>query len=132
MRPAPRLSPADARTVRAVAARVLDAPAERFGEPLVATFESLLSNRPARLRRGLLAFVWVVRWLPAPRWGRRFDRLPPARQDAFLRWLQGSRLLPLRLGFWGLRSLILIAYYGALSGDGRLCEPPGRDLRAVR
>jgi hypothetical protein len=53
-----------------------------------------------------------MRWLALLRFGAPFDRLSPANQDAMLRWLLDAPLTKLRGGFWGLRALAFMGYYG--------------------
>ncbi len=94
----------------APAMRALDAGAEARALALV---EDLLADRPARTRRELALFLWLVRWVPALLLLRPFDRLPPARQDAVIGWLQDAPLATLRSGLWGLKTLAFLAYYGS-------------------
>ena len=51
-------------------------------------------------------------WLPLFRWGTSFERLSGPRQDRVLRWLQDAPLTKLRAGFWGLKTLVFMGYYG--------------------
>jgi hypothetical protein len=71
-----------------------------------------LSTRPRELRRRLHVFMRLVQWLPLLRLGRPFTSLKPAQRERFLRSLQEHRLEAIRLGFWGLRTLALLGYYG--------------------
>ena len=71
-----------------------------------------LSMRPRELRNRLYLFMWLVQWLPLLRRGRPFTSLRPAQRERFLRSLQEHRLDAIRLGFWGLRTLALLGYYG--------------------
>ncbi|OFW04114.1 MAG: hypothetical protein A3H96_26535 [Acidobacteria bacterium RIFCSPLOWO2_02_FULL_67_36] len=77
-----------------------------------AMIQHALDRRRPALRRQLAIFLAVLRWSPVLRYGRRFDRLTPARQDAVLRWFHDAPLAPLRQGFWGVRTLIYMGYYG--------------------
>jgi hypothetical protein len=72
---------------------------------------ALDARRPA-LRRQLSLFLAILRWSPMLRYGRRFDRLDPAEQDAVLRWFHDGPFTPLRQGFWGVKTLIYMGYYG--------------------
>ena len=69
------------------------------------------SRRPS-LRRQLTLFLAILRWGPVLRYGRRFDRLSPSKQDAVLHWFHDAPLTPLRQGFWGVKTLIYMGYYG--------------------
>ncbi len=79
---------------------------------LEALVEASLRRRPLALQRRLRLFLSFVEWAPVPRYGRRFSSLDPQRQERFLRWLETHRIDPVRLGFWGLRTLALLGYYG--------------------
>lgn len=71
-----------------------------------------IAARPARLQRQLALLLRLLEWIPLLRYGRRLSGLDPARRAAFLVSLANSRLLVLRRGIWGLRTLILLGYYG--------------------
>ena len=71
-----------------------------------------IAARPARLQRQLALLLRCLEWIPLLRYGHRLSRLDPARRAAFLGSLQASRLLILRRGIWGLRTLVLMGYYG--------------------
>lgn len=81
---------------------------ERFN----AIVGTALAARAPALRRQFALFLSVLRWAPALRYGASFDRLAPAAQDAVLRWLMDAPLAKLRGGFWGLRALVFMGYYG--------------------
>jgi hypothetical protein len=71
-----------------------------------------IAARPVRLRRQLALLLRCLEWFPLFRYGHRLSRLDPARRAAFLSSFQRSRLLTLRRGIWGLRTLVLMGYYG--------------------
>lgn len=77
-----------------------------------ALVEGALAQRPPGVRRQLVLFLRAVGALSLLRHGRRFPRLAPARRLKLLRGLESSRLLPLRRGVWGLRTLAFMAVYG--------------------
>ena len=77
-----------------------------------ALIEEALASRPASMRRQFRLFLRAVRWLPAFRFGRPFERLEPAAQDAVLGWLQDAPVALIRKGFWGLKTLVFLGYYG--------------------
>jgi len=71
-----------------------------------------LTARPARMRRQLALFLRLLDWLPLLRYGRRLTALDAARRARFLSFIQDSPLLLVRRGFWGVRTLVLLGYYG--------------------
>lgn len=74
--------------------------------------EAALSQRPPKLRRRVLLFFRLVDWMPLARYGRRFASLDAARRARFLAALQDHSVPLVRLGFWGVRTLALMGYYG--------------------
>lgn len=73
--------------------------------------EDALAPRPASIKRQLRLFLRVVNLLPVFSTGRTLVGLPQERRAAFLLRLQRSRLLPLRRGMWGIRTLLFMGYY---------------------
>ena len=77
-----------------------------------AIVDSALAGRPPGVRRQVGIFLALIRVVPALRWGRTFDGLGDERRDAWLRWLQDGPIGRFRQGFWGLKALIFMGYYG--------------------
>src|SRR5881296_1200705 len=71
-----------------------------------------LAVRPPTVRRQLALYLALLEWLPVLRYGRRFSRLDAPQRARWLHRLQGAPLLLVRRGFWGIRTLILMGYYG--------------------
>ncbi len=94
-----------------------------WGELLVLVDESL-RDRPAALRRQLRLFLRLVEWLPLFRYGRRFSSLEPGRRARFLAGLQNHPVARIRIGFWGLRTLALLGYYGRAAGAAAIGYHP--------
>jgi hypothetical protein len=91
-----------------------------------AVIHDALLLRPARMRRQLALFIRVVDVLPVLRWGRTFRQLDAERRVRMLSALERSPLLLVRRGFWGVRTLVFMGYYGrpdsheAIGYDARL------------
>lgn len=79
---------------------------------LEAIVEAALSDRPPAMRRQLRLLLRAVEWAPVLRWGRRFTSLAAGRRERLLAGLQDASLLLLRRGFWGLRTLVFMGYWG--------------------
>ncbi len=91
-----------------------------------------LAARPRAIRRQVLLFIRLVQWLPLLRHGRRFTQLNAVRRTRFLETLQNSAILLLRRGCWGLRTLLLMGYYGrpeAARAIGYAADPRGWEAR---
>ena len=71
-----------------------------------------VAARPRALQRQLALFFTLLEWLPLLRYGRRLSRLDAGRRARVLDRLQRAPVLLLRRGFWGVRTLILMGYYG--------------------
>jgi len=94
-----------------------------------------IAARPARLRRQLALLLRCLEWIPLFRYGHRLSRLDPGRRADFLGSLQASRLLLLRRGIWGLRTLVLMGYYGrpaAAAVIGYRADARGWEARGER
>ena len=81
-------------------------------ERFAAIVGKALAERPTALRRQFALFLSLLRWAPLLRFGATFERLAPTAQDAVLRWLLDAPAAKLRGGFWGLRALVFMGYYG--------------------
>jgi hypothetical protein len=74
--------------------------------------EKLLRDRPESLKRQIRLFLGAIQWLPVVRYGRPFTRLDAAARVRVLAHLQNDPILKVRVGFWGLRTIVLAGYYG--------------------
>jgi hypothetical protein len=122
-------------TFRAVAVTVvpeaarLDAAGWRAVEAIV---ERALAARPRKLQRQLVLFLRVIAVRAVLRHGRPFHRMDAAARQRMLAALEDSRSPLLRRGFWGLRTLILMGYYGrpgAAAEIGYAADPRGWEAR---
>jgi hypothetical protein len=95
--------------------------------------EALLSHRSESLQRQLRIFLHAIQWLPVVRYGRPFTQLHPADRARVLARLQNDRIQKIRVGFWGLRTIVLAGYYGrpqAAQAIGYAATPQGWDASA--
>jgi hypothetical protein len=99
---------------------------------LEATVERAISAKPASLRRQL---GWLLRLVDAAariRYGRPLERLSSARRLELLEGLAKSRVLLLRRGIWGLRTLLMLGWYtqsDVAAELGYRASPAGWDVR---
>ena len=121
--------------LRAIGATVVPE-ADRLDEAEWMALERIIADtlaaRPRAVRRQLLLFVRLLQWLPLVRYGRRFTQLDAARRTRFLETLQNSAILLLRRGCWGVRTLLLMGYYGrpeAARAIGYAADPRGWEVR---
>ena len=74
--------------------------------------EDALQMRPPALRQQLQLFLRAIEWLTVVRFGRTFSKLREEQRSRVLRHLQDHPVERIRCGFWGLRTLALLGYYG--------------------
>ncbi len=74
--------------------------------------EDMLSTRPKIMVRLVGIFLAVLRWAPLLRFGGRLDHLPTEQQIRTLRWFEECPLGTIRTGFWGVKTLVFLGYYG--------------------
>jgi hypothetical protein len=95
---------------------------------LEAVAESLLRDRPAAIQRQLRLFLRFIQWLPVVRYGRPFTSLNPPARTRVLAHLQNDPIQKIRVGFWGLRTIVLAGYYArpaAAQAIGYAASPRG-------
>ena len=118
----------------ALAARIVPASASMSGPDRAAMLglidDTLATRRPA-MQRQFALFLALLRWLPAVRFLRPLDRLDGHRQDAVLRWFQDCPLQLIRGGFWGVRTLIYLGYYGRPAAGTSIGYTPSLTGNAV-
>lgn len=95
---------------RAVVPEAAGLPEEEWRD-VEAVVDDALARRPAAVVRQLGVFVRVVGLLTRLRSGRSLATADAATVGAVLAALQRSRLLLLRRGVWGLRTLVFMGYY---------------------
>jgi hypothetical protein len=94
--------------------------------------EQGLASRPASVRSQLRILVRALDLIPLLRYGRTFRALDRERRTRFLLGVQDAPLLLLRRGFWGLRTLVFMGYYGrpaAAAAIGYRADPRGWEAR---
>jgi hypothetical protein len=107
----------------------LDAPGWEALESLV---EQALSAHPESLRRQVRLLIRALNLLPVLRFGRTFRELEAGKRALFLHAIENAPLLALRRGFWGLRTLVFLGYYGrreAGESIGYRADPRGWEAR---
>jgi len=90
--------------------------------------ETTLQDRPRSMHRQLRLLIRTIQWMPVFKYRRRFTSLSPEQRMQVLRYLQDHRLEIVRCGFWGLRTLALLGYYGRPEGvqaTGYAADPRG-------
>lgn len=79
---------------------------------VVGAVDDALSQREPALRMQFLGFLGVIKTAAFARYLRPLDKMSGEKQDTILNWFQDSAIHKLRVGFWGLRTLIYMGYYG--------------------
>jgi hypothetical protein len=90
--------------------------AEQLDQPSWLALEGLVEDalkiRPPAMRRQLQLFLRAIDWLPVVRYGRTFAALRDEQRTRVLGYLQEHPVERIRCGFWGLRTLAFLGYYG--------------------
>jgi len=81
-------------------------------DEMTAIVARAIAARPRGMQRQLALFFTLLEWLPLLRYGRRLSQLDAVRRARVLHLLQRAPMLLLRRGFWGVRTLMLMGYYG--------------------
>jgi hypothetical protein len=109
--------------LRAVACAVIPSAAgldaagwERFD----AIVERAVSERPRSVQRQVVLFLRALSALSLLRFARPLARLDGARCRILLGFLERSRVLALRRGVWGVRTLAFMGYYAQPSVQDEL------------
>lgn len=134
----PVLAGSLSRIFRAVACTVIpeagDLDEEQWSRALEIV-EDALADRPPELRRQVRLFLRLLQWIPLLRWLRPFTSLGADRRARWLSFLQGAPLLAVRRGFWGVRTLCYMGYYGlpeVRAAVGYRAHPRGWKAERVR
>lgn len=93
--------------------------------------EGTLRDRPPAMLRQLRLFLWAIQWLCVFRYGRDFTSLSADRRTRVLSHLQDHRIERIRCGFWGLRTLAFLGFYGraeAMQAIGYAADPRGWEV----
>ncbi len=105
---------------------------EKGWAELEALVSGALRDRPPALQRGLRLVLHLIQWLPLVRYGRRFTSLNRTQATRFLSFLEDNPIQLVRVGFWGIRTLALLGYYGrpeAAGAIGYAAHPRGWEAR---
>ncbi len=93
--------------------------------------EVALQDRPPAMLRQLRLFLWAIQWLCVFRYGRSFTSLSADKRTRVLSHLQDHRIELIRCGFWGLRTLAFLGFYGraqAVQAIGYAANPRGWEV----
>jgi hypothetical protein len=80
-------------------------------DPLLAAVDEELRPRPHLQQLEFKLLLFAIRWMTVPFTLHRFERLPGERQDRWLGFLENAPLTLLRVGIWGLKTLVFLGYY---------------------
>jgi hypothetical protein len=95
-----------------------------------AIIDGALLDRPANVRGQFSTFLGVIRKGPLIRYRKSFENLPNNCQDAVLRWFEDCPVGLLRKGFWGLKAMVFMGYYGQPETNALVGYAPDFDGKA--
>jgi hypothetical protein len=127
------LSQEKAEFLQVLAARIVPETAELDGAGQSRFFgiiDKALLDRPPSVRRQFATFLRLLRWAPFVRYGSPLEKLQVGRQDAVLRWFEDCPVSILRKGFWGLKAMVFMGYYGQPETNELVGYAPDLDGRA--
>ena len=127
------LSQEKAEFLQALASRIVPETTELDGSGLGRFFgiiDKALLDRPPEVRQQFATFLGLVRWAPVFRYGSPLEKLRSEKQDAVLRWFEDCPVGPLRKGFWGLKAMVFMGYYGQPETNALVGYAPERDGKA--
>ncbi|MEA2854180.1 MAG: hypothetical protein QOE02_4199 [Rhodospirillaceae bacterium] len=96
-------------------------------EPLLAAVDEELRPRPRLQQLEFKLLLFVIRWMTVPFTLHRFERLPGERQDRWLGFLENAPLTLLRVGIWGLKTLVFLGYYTQDGVQQRIVYVPSKE-----
>ena len=106
---------------------------ERGWQELESLVEATLRDRPPAMLRQLRMFLRAIQWLPVFRYARRFTSLSAEKRKEVLSRLQDHRVELIRCGFWGLRTLAFLGFYGRADAAKAIgYAPDPRGWEAIR
>ncbi len=126
------LSQEKADFLRVLAARIVPETAELDSAGMgrmIGLIDEALLERPPSVRRQFGTYLGLLRWAPLVRFGGPFEKLNVDRQDSVLSWFESCPVGLLRSGFWGLKVLIFMGYYGQPETNAVVGYVPQRDGR---
>ena len=101
-------------------------------EPLLAAVDEELWPRPRLQQLEFKLLLFAIRWMTVPFTLHRFERLPGERQDRWLGFLENAPLTLLRVGIWGLKTLVFLGYYTQDGVQQRIVYVPSKEEGNVR
>ena len=96
-------------------------------EPLLAAVDEELRPRPRLQQFEFKLLLFAIRWMTVPFTLHRFERLPGERQDRWLGFLENAPLTLLRVGIWGLKTLVFLGYYTQDGVQQRIVYVPSKE-----
>jgi hypothetical protein len=127
------LSQEKAEFLRVLASRIVPETTELDGAGLGRFFgiiDTALLDRPPEVRQQFKTFLGLLRWAPVFRYGSPLEKLRSEKQDAVLRWFEDCPVGLLRKGFWGLKAMVFMGYYGQPETNELVGYAPDFDGRA--
>jgi hypothetical protein len=101
-------------------------------DPLLAAVDEELRPRPRLQQLEFKLLLLAIRWMTVPFTLHRFEHLPAERQAGWLRILESAPLTLLRVGIWGLKTLVFLGYYSQAGVLQRILYFPSKEEGNVR
>ncbi len=99
---------------------------ENGWQQLEGLVELTLRDRPLAMLRQVRLFLHVIQWFSVLRYGHRFSTLSVEKRAEILSYLQDHRVELIRCGFWGLRTIAFLGFYGRAEASRAIGYAPDR------
>ena len=96
---------------RRIAPPVADLP-ESEQAKIIQTVDETLGKRDGKIQKQFNLFLKVLRLSTIIPYGKSMDRLSDERMDQKLRRFQDHPIEKMRLGFWGMKTMVYMGFYG--------------------
>lgn len=100
---------------------------EKGVDEFLEIIDRTLLTRPPYMLRQFSIFLTILRWSSVFRHFKPLDKLNPDDQTRQLHRFQNSSIGLIRLGLWGLKTLVFMGYYGQPEVAGRIHYTPSFD-----
>ncbi|MBI4368763.1 MAG: hypothetical protein HY547_00885 [Elusimicrobia bacterium] len=96
-------------------------------EEFLRIIERALETRPVAMQRQFKMLLRLLNLAPVFYYGRTFDTLETQKRREFFSWLQGGPIGLLRKGFWGLKAMVFMGYYGQPEAASTVAYAPSKE-----
>ncbi len=86
----------------------------------VTNFREMLAKKSPAMQKQFKLFLSVIRLVGFLRFGNKFEKLSSVKRTILLASFETALIGKIRLGFWGLRSMVLLSHYGTVKHSSKI------------